>query len=305
MGSLVLELQQQILTGNIPVTELLRKTLVICQKLDFKDFQKWVESEMNGYDQAADIPSYRKIKGVVKAKNAFRGWIPVSFGNNEIEDMISITPFGQGISHLESAVNLRTEDSTISIPLPNGANELLNEFSGSYETVFYTFFQYPQLVEVIEKVKTIILKWTLELEKANILGEGMSFNSQEKRQAESITHNNFSNYFGPVTNSQIQQGSTNSVQSFAAFNLDVKATQEYLDKLVSLMPQMKIGKDKENEIVAEVGSIKAQLKSPKPKSSIIQEGFHSLRTILEEIGGGVAAGLLVELAKLHLHIFGQ
>jgi hypothetical protein len=49
MASLVLELQREALNSTIPVTDLLRKALVVATELSIKEFQAWIEYELNGY----------------------------------------------------------------------------------------------------------------------------------------------------------------------------------------------------------------------------------------------------------------
>jgi hypothetical protein len=151
MSSIVLELQEQVLSGKVSITNLLRKALVVADKLDLKEFKKWIEHELNGYPDISDIPDYRKIKGAVKAMNAVRGWIPVEFGHDDIEATVATNPFGQSVSQLESVLEERSSAKSISIPMTAVGNKMLNELSGDHrEIVFATFFQYPQISGIIE-----------------------------------------------------------------------------------------------------------------------------------------------------------
>jgi hypothetical protein len=158
---------------------------------------------------------------------------------------------------------------------------------------------------VIETVKTILLNWTLNLEKAHILGEGMTFTSAERKQASSSVYNNVNNFYGSVDNSMFQTGSPNSSQVGATYNVDVKITKAFLGKLSKSISSLKLDSGSEAEIRAEISTIESQLKSPRPKSSIVDEGLKSIRNILEGASGGVAAQvLLLELAKHFPHLLG-
>jgi AbiTii len=64
---------------------------------------------------------------------------------------------------------------------------------------------------IVEAVRNMVLEWCLELEKDGIMGDGMVFSGKEK---EAASHSNYTiNYNGPVSHSQIQQGSPQATQS--------------------------------------------------------------------------------------------
>lgn len=63
--SLVRELQREALDSNVPVTDLLRKALVVARKLGIKEFQEWIELELDGYKKGGGIPDYPVVKGTV------------------------------------------------------------------------------------------------------------------------------------------------------------------------------------------------------------------------------------------------
>lgn len=304
MSSIVLELQHEALDGTIRVSTLLKKALLVATKLNQKDFINWIDTEIGGFKAGQEIPPYRQLSGTLKAKN-FGRWIPVVMNSSEEQELLSMTVLAEGISALESMLEQRSKSSIVGIPVTNEARVLLNQMTNSnFDTDFIRELQFSQVAQVIDTVRTVILKWTMELEKENILGEGMTFTPEEKRHADSPTYN-VNNFYGQVVNSQIQQGTTDSTQELTTFNLDIKATNQFLEKVWQLVPQMNMDKETKKEVESEIESIKAQLKSSKPKGSIIRECFHSLRAILEGAGGAVSAVLLIELAKLHLHLFGS
>ncbi len=70
--------------------------------------------------------------------------------------------------------------------------------------------------------------------------------------------------------------------------ISVGTIQVALDDFLSTLKTSAIPEDLKQAALIEVETISPQLKKPNPNSSIIREGLHSLRTILE----GAAAGLL-------------
>ena len=83
MASLILELQQQTMDGKMPFSNLLRKALVISRKLGLPDLEKWIENELNGHKE--DVPYYRKIRGILRAFNPYRGSIPILVQDCDLE----------------------------------------------------------------------------------------------------------------------------------------------------------------------------------------------------------------------------
>lgn len=73
--SIVIELQQQSIESNSDVLALLRKALLVARKLDLMDFKEWINSELNGYENAKKIPIYRKLHGELKAYNPIHTWL--------------------------------------------------------------------------------------------------------------------------------------------------------------------------------------------------------------------------------------
>ena len=59
MASIVIELQKEALDGDIPLSDLLRKALVVARKLKVKEFDIWVSKELEGYSDNSEIPNYR------------------------------------------------------------------------------------------------------------------------------------------------------------------------------------------------------------------------------------------------------
>lgn len=83
MTSVVVDLQTEAMSRSVPISDLLRKALVVARKLRVDDFREWIELELSGYGTSGDIPDYRETTGQVKAWNPYNGWIPVHFPDAE------------------------------------------------------------------------------------------------------------------------------------------------------------------------------------------------------------------------------
>lgn len=113
------------------------------------------------------------------------------------------------------------------------------------------------------------------------------------------------NVSGGMHGSSIQQGAHG-----LAVTINYKAMESEVGGLLANIrnaaDQLALTPEAKKELLADMGTVESQLDSPSPKTSIITECLHSMRTILEHaagaaIGHGAATGFAFELAKLLAH----
>lgn len=213
MSGIVLELQREALLPDIKVTDLLRKAYVVAKKLKLNDFEKWINSELNGYHtplERRSLPKYRKVRGVLKAWNPYNGWIPALFNNDELANLISNQPVFQSIPELEDLIS--KSDGMLAMRLDESINNTLNRLV-EFPTEYRLNISSSSVVNISESVKSIILDWTLKLEEVGIFGYDMTFSEEEKTIAQSSPIQNFTNnFYGEVSSPQLQQGTVDSFQ---------------------------------------------------------------------------------------------
>ena len=54
MGSIVLDLQQEVISQDCDIVNALRKAHLIAVKLGLEEFDKWICNELNGYKSGKD-----------------------------------------------------------------------------------------------------------------------------------------------------------------------------------------------------------------------------------------------------------
>lgn len=64
--------------------------------------------------------------------------------------------------------------------------------------------------------------------------------------------------------------------------------EDLLAQLDRLLPEMSLEPDARDEIQAEIQTARAQLGSPRPKSTIIRESLRTIRGLLEGVAGNAA-----------------
>ncbi|SFR71212.1 AbiTii domain-containing protein [Anaeromicropila populeti] len=208
--AIVLELQEEALKSDADILSLLRKSSLIARKLDLKDFQEWIYSELNGYKNTDNLPDYRYIRGDLKALNPVHGWVPVVISGEE-EKRFSIRKIYDSIPSINSL--LVSNDKQLNLSLSGKEIDLLNKYI-PFKTTYIILISPNSVSNIIEQVKNRILDWSITLEEYRILGDNLSFTTDEKEKAKNEPQivNYISNFYGPVTDTQFQQGTTNSKQ---------------------------------------------------------------------------------------------
>ena len=212
MGGIIIDLQKDALASNGDVASLLRKAYLISKKLKLSEFENWTSSELNGYRGKSNIPKYREIGGELKAWNPYNGWIPFIITNNKLHDQLCRHKVLDSIPSL--AAGLKTGQD-LHIPFEGEMIEYLNRLSDlGLRTKYSLFLNLNEVGAIVQTVQNNILDWAILLEENGILGEGLMFSKEEKKQAENPQIINYINYFyGDTDNIQLQQGTSSSEQS--------------------------------------------------------------------------------------------
>lgn len=221
---IVLQLQALAIDESTGVPELLRKALLIATKLGLTEFREWVGRELNGYKTNEYLPEYRKLLGTVKALNPYRGWIPVQFGEPDIERLFREVLVGDSVDHL---LELLKSDGPIGYGYAPHEQAMLRRGQDDFAQFdAKKFVGKSQLAGILAAIRNRLLDWALKLEAEGILGEGLTFTDSERRKASmasGINIQNFQGVLGNVSDSTLHQ---NLNMHFDAN--DLNGLQDYL-----------------------------------------------------------------------------
>jgi len=274
MPALIPELIALASDQTVKTPDLLRKAMVAARMLKQPEWATWIGHELQGYPDGSRLPSYRLIRGELRAQNPANGLIPLHVGTPREKELLSTSPFFEGVSDLEA--------------LAASSEELLCHFPPDIAAVLRDIQPLPmtavivvstsQVRGLLEAVRNRVLSWALDLTDAGIQGEGMSFTPQEQQQA----------------------------QQLAPVNIHIEQKEEALAALLPWLTQViaqgQLQGEACAELQAELDTLKAQAASPNPKWPVIGAVADSVRAVLEGAGGGVlAAQALGWLATLTGH----
>lgn len=293
MSSIVLDLQNEVTKQDCDIVNVLRKAHLISAKLGLTDFDKWITCELNGYKKGDVLPDYRTIKGKLKAYTPFNGWIPAVITDQKTEDALCIADVANSISEIiELCSNSKNKIFT---EYTGKQLELINNMFDEPFTRFALYLSPSAIKDIVEKVKTTVLEWTIKLEENGIMGEGMQFNYDEKQTAKNIPQP-INNYYGstniinaPIESSAIIAGNNNSLM----FTYD-KANNAISQIESSLNNEAISDEDKESamELLSEIKEKVSNQKKP----TIIKSAFTGLKDFL--IGVGASATVAIIQAKM-------
>lgn len=297
MSSLVLELQRDALEKTVSTTDLLRKAMVVARKLRVTDIEQWISHELNGYPEGSEVPSYRYLRGEPKVFNPYNGWVPLMMSDAKQAELLSKRGTSQSIAELEMIAF--GKGNFIYMRYPKRTEQsLMNGMDIPMEPALVA--SSSQVHGILDRVRNTVLDWALGLEEKGIMGEGMSFTPDEKKEAGSVTVNlsNLGSIVGSMRDSQIQQGTNSSTQSYTK-TLDLEAVRRVIDELKLRVNEAKLQGDNQWQVDSDISCVESQLKAPRPNPEIIRESLRSLRSVLEGIASSAAfQGIVTAIGAL-------
>jgi len=173
--------------GNVSVPDLLRKALLVASKLGVAEVPQWINSELTGYRSINDVPPYRIIHGAIMASVAGSRFIPVQFPANELEHTIGERRVTDTVGEIEAMLT-RDEDS-LRLGFSSEEQAFLQQLFQQGQAQFCCLVNKHKIAGILDAIKNQILQWSIELDRAGVRGEGLSFSIEEKRKANTVTFN--------------------------------------------------------------------------------------------------------------------
>ena len=295
MTSLVEEVQAAAIDQHVPLAVLLRKAKALSFKLDAPDISAWIERELNGYTDVDELPAYRQMLGQPKFFNpAYGRYFDLSADTPHMQSAMSSAKICEPVSSIEVIVH-NGAGTSVHLSYPPEIQVLI--MSGADLSGMKPSIQIPKsaLFSVLDVVRNKVLDWALALEAKGVLGEGMTFSTEDKELAAEVTNNYVTNIYGDVTNSQLQQATENSSQTQT--NIDFEQAEQIADNILNDIDKFDLEKDAVVKLNGDLDTIKTNLRTTDPDIDVIRQAFRSARNILEGAAGSVlATGYATEIS---------
>jgi AbiTii len=255
--SLVEQLQRDAIDPKVRVADLLRKVLLVASKLEVPSVPTWVEKELSGYNRdnmADDLPQYRVLTGRVMALNPVRGWQAVIFEHSEKENGFSQRPVVDGVAMIEALIENTQNDLIAAYP---AEVESLLRKSMNTKLPVACHIGRASMAGILDKIRSRVLRWSLELDKAGIRGQGISFTREEKARAHDIVIHGGSVSFGVI-------GDVGSYADIAtgpharAGSLDLDDVRKLVAEIEKHVPALKLLSGDEHELRRTLTELKTE-----------------------------------------------
>jgi hypothetical protein len=79
--------------------------------------------------------------------------------------------------------------------------------------------------------------------------------------------------------------------------LDLATVADLVAKLRGSLQSFDLAPEARAQVDADLATVEAQRKAPKPRMSIIKDALHSIRAVLEGAAGAAAGGALLEILR--------
>lgn len=184
--TLLRDIQEAAIDANISISVVLRKCKVLATRLGNEDLNKWVDSELNGYNQKEDLPSYRVL--VVYSKGHFQGPfgsglryadIPTRCLPEKFQDSYSHSYCMRPISEYEALIPSSDGEPLREPWSPNFVAYIGGDvYQGMHCVSAWKVIPHSVIVGLVDVVRNKILSFVLEIEKeAPDVGEETSTSS--------------------------------------------------------------------------------------------------------------------------------
>jgi len=274
---------------------MLRMAKVIATKLNQPEALLWIDKELNGYHDSVtkDLPSYRKIHGVPQALNPYRGWQSLVFENGTEAEFLSTVPIGQAIGPLEELLRSGPDGTyTFAYP-PELKSKVVKALSLPADVRVNV--GYSSLWNVIEQVRNLVLNWSLELEKAGVVGVDMTFTEKERSEANAITQQFIIQNVGVLGNVTDQATVKNRQEATTNLGLDFAKVRDFVAQAHAALPSIpEPDQDKARPVL---DGLDSELSGDKPDTSRVRELLASLRKICEGATGSLVAQGIVAMIR--------
>lgn len=280
MSAIVPELVNMATVPDISTTDLLRKALVVARRLAVPEIVVWIDSELNGYKEN-ELPSYRILGGQLKAINPVHGLIPILLPDPDLIEQLSTANIYHSVPEL---IQLSQSEGILQYHLSAEVElHLMSLLNVQMRPVIC--LSTVQVHGIVEKVRSRILEWALDLEGRGVMGEGMTFTLEEKKIVQEQHY-----HFGDVSGSQIQISSNHSTQQQTqAEEGNSEALKALIEVISGAIERKEVFGEQADELKAELTTLQAHAALAKPKWQVVRAAAGSLKSMLENAAGGMLA----------------
>jgi hypothetical protein len=287
------QIQRGALDDSLPVCALLRRVKLAAAKLGLGAVEDWVQQELNGY--TSKVPDYRLLQGTPMCRNPYAGWQPIGGAVESLRKRAN----GQPIAVIEDLIAGAKSGGTFHTPYPDSVCRDLDKMNDVVGDGWIWALQVSRgsIAGILDCVRTLVLDWAINLERAGVRGVEFDFDAMEKQKAREV-------------------GMTINIGSIGAFtgNLgtgnvsgDIGATDVSVTQLHDVLAQIK---QHTNELAAagadravlegRIADLQAEIAKVSPDYSLVRGLVTDIRNVLVGAAGNLVASGAIQALNLML-----
>jgi hypothetical protein len=277
--TLLREIQQELSSRDVDVETVLRKCKILARRLQSDSLAEWVERELNGYPEDAEIPPYRTVTP--------HSYASFTDGNHSVADypiapvlieekyryLFESFPYREGIATVKA---LSTGDGGI-IDRSHLKFLLKGKVVDMPAYRLYTRISPIEMSRIITVVLSRVLDFTMDIEAENPDAGEAPANAipvAPERVNQLVIHH----FWGNIGNIAQHSSAFNQTAS-----INISDVGEVVDKIEQHLNDLDSDPARRSDVETHIATIKSQLAASEPNLSIIRKAGHSLRAILENI----------------------
>lgn len=265
---------------------ILNKALMISNELNLKEFNEWINLELNGYDNLNELPKYRILECELRGDKVENNWgeiiiasnVPVEGLSNELNEKLREVSVYQSILELIYICDTQHEIARFK---PDFKMENFLKKNINNATEIYRACPIFQLKTIIGHVKHEILNWCSELKKNDIIGESYYFTDKELKAAKTI------NIISPI----VHIGTTNIQINNENILINLKKMRDILNK-------NDVDEEFYKTIISNVDIIEEELGNDVPDVDVMKKSIYFMKDFLNQVATTAVASLLLEQVNI-------
>jgi hypothetical protein len=195
---------------------------------------------------------------------------------------LSVRRIGQSVASLEELVSKPNGGGII--PYPDAFVEKLNKANGTAGWLAGLDVRRPALVEILDRVRTLILDWALELEQAGVLGTEFNFDMTEKSKAQAVTID-----IGTIGAFAGNLGAGNVAGDITMRDLDLGRVGDVMRQLEPHVDHLTAAGADGPTLKAKLDQLNEELQKPKPATSALRGLLADVRNAISGAAGNLMA----------------
>ena len=122
--SLAAKIGRDLVDSGVPISDILRKAKILASLLKNDEFKSWVDAELKGYDNADEVPDYRKLESdslgtfAGPGRQSLTQAIPLSILPDSFRPLAEPLGIGISVKQIETSAAVAAKDDNHRVPWP-------------------------------------------------------------------------------------------------------------------------------------------------------------------------------------------